>query len=248
MRKPNLVGLPRDLRRFIVPAPGHVLIILDYSQVELRVLAKLSNDAALVRAFRTDEDLHRKMAALIHGIPPEAVTKQQRDSEGKKTNFAVVYGQTPVGLAAALKVSPQAGLHMIKLHQKTYPRVWRWREEKLAEARAAGGLLRTWLGRKRHLPSICHGSSKAARRLINHQVQSVAADIAKSRLTQIVDAVRDRAWPVLFAHDEYVLECLPEHAADVLATAVGIAERDVKGFGVPLRVKSGMAQSWAEKP
>jgi DNA polymerase-1 len=248
MRRPNLVGLPRELRRFIVAAPGRVLVIADYSQMELRVLAALAKDVALVRAFINGEDLHRKMAALIHGIPLDVVTDEQRNGEGKVTNFAVVYGQTEPGLAEALGVTVQEAARMLALHRLRYPRVWAWRREKLDQARAAEGLLRTWLGRKRHLPSVCNGSAEAARKLINHQVQSVAADIAKSRLRQAAEAVGDRAWPVLFAHDEFVFECLPAHADAVKATAVAIAERQVQGFCVPLKVKAIVGTSWADKP
>ena len=110
-------------------------------------------------------------------------------------------------------------------------------------------MLRTWIvGRRRFLPSICQGSNEARRKLINHQVQSLAADIVKSRLRKVYASFRGVADPVLFAHDEIVLECAVDQAEEVMKKAVEIAEKPVKGFCVSLKVDAVVGRSWADKP
>jgi DNA polymerase-1 len=220
--------------------------------MELRVLAALTRDPRLVTSIRNGVDLHAAMAASIFGVPVEDVTKEQRNGPGKTTNFAVVYGQTWHGLHEELGVTPGQAMNMLVAHQRLYPRVWAWRKHKLEEARRNGGLLRTWVvGRRRCLPSVCGGPAhiveEAERKLINHQVQSLAADIMKIRLRRIFDAVGATARVVLFAHDEVVLECPAALAAAVLRAVVAIAEKPVDAFCVPLKVSAVVGNSWADK-
>ena len=249
MRSPNLVGFPKVLRHLIIASPGHRLIIVDYCQMELHVLAGLSGDGRLIRLVRAGVDLHTATGAEIYNIPLAKVTEAQRKA-GKATNFAIVYGQESQGLSETLGISEQRAMTLLFEHRKKFPRIWDWKKGKIEEARQKGGLLRTWkVGRRRCLPSVCGGkwSKSAERKLINHQVQSLAADIAKMRLIEIAKAVKGDAHPVLFAHDEYVIECREATAESVMRRVVEIAERQVEGFPVPLRVKAVVGESWAEK-
>jgi DNA polymerase-1 len=252
-RSPNIVGLPKDLRHLVVPRPGHVLVILDYQTMEMRILAALTKDRLLVNLIRDGVDLHRATAAAIYEIDISAVSKEQRNKTGKKVNFAIIYGQTYLGLSEELGISYGEANNMLVVHKQQHPGIHAWRNRTLEEARNSGGLLRTWIvGRRRCLPSINNSSSiyaeEAERKLINHQVQSLAADIVKIRLRRIADAVRGTAWPVLFAHDEVVLECPREHAKAVMAKAVAIAEKPIGAFCVPLKVDAAIGKSWADKP
>jgi DNA polymerase-1 len=226
MRNPNLVGLAKSLRHLIVPREGYRFIVFDYSQMELRVLAALTHDPRLVGHINSGVDLHRATAADLFNVAVGDVTPDQR-KVGKAVNFGIPYGQTSHGLGEALGISLGKAENILVAHRRKYPQVWRWRKERINEAIANGGSLQTPLvGRRRTLPSVCGGDrwrrAEAERKLINHQVQSLAADIAKSRLRQIFEAFGCIAVPVLFAHDEIVLEC-PEHlAADLLPPCVRV--------------------------
>jgi len=249
VRQPNLQGVPRTIRELIIPAEGCVFIILDYSQMELHVLAELSRDPRLVGAILAGRDLHTETAAVVYGVRRDDVTKDQRDV-GKEVNFGVIYGETFRGLSEALGVSFSDAESYLQRHKRAFPGVEAWRKRTITQAIAAGGLVRSRVGRRRYLPAVCsqRGRAKASRQLINFMVQSLAADIYKSRLRQIAEAVRGVAWPVLSVHDEIVLECARASADGVLREVVEIAQRPVRGFCVPLKVNAVIGKTWADKP
>lgn len=195
---PNLQNIPirtdigREIRRAFVAPPGRVLITADYSQVELRLLAHLSRDPALTQAFLDGEDIHAAVAAQIHGVPLEAVTREQRNG-AKMVNFGIVYGVTPFGLARRLGCSNTEADEIITGYKKRFAGITTFLEECVAFARRHG-YVETMLKRRRHIPDIDsnqpHRRSLAERTAINSVVQGSAADLIKLAMIDLHRRIR----------------------------------------------------------
>jgi DNA polymerase-1 len=250
---PNLQNIPvrselgRKIRGAFVPEPGWWFVSADYSQVELRIVAHLSGDSGLVDAFTAGEDIHRRTAAEVLGIPLASVTPDQRD-RAKAVNFGIVYGQTPFGLAQQLGISNEEAADFIARYFARYPGVQRYIAEGLSLARDTG-VTKTLFGRIRQHPEINSKNgmrrSIAERTAINSPIQGTAADIIKLAMIRIAsDLEREklRTRMVLQVHDELIFE-VPE---DEIQIQHKIRERmqDVVQLRVPLTVNLKQGRNW----
>ncbi|MFN7020362.1 MAG: DNA polymerase I [Phycisphaerales bacterium] len=253
---PNLQNIPirteigREIRKAFVAAPGCVLISADYSQIELRLLAHLSRDPALIEAFRSGEDIHAAVAAQIHGVPPTQVTREQR-SGAKMVNFGIVYGVTPFGLARRLGCSNTQAEEIIRGYKQRFAGISTFLEECIDHARRHG-YVQTMLGRRRPINEI--DSNVPARRAfaeriaINSVVQGSAADLIKLAMIDIQSRIAQSAAAcglrmLLQIHDELVFECPVGVSGPMRDMVVDRMEHAMR-LDVPLRVESSIAENW----
>jgi DNA polymerase-1 len=253
---PNLQNIPvrselgRKIREAFTAAPGRVLVSADYSQVELRVLAHLSQDPTLLDAFHAGQDVHARTAAEVFGVPPEAVTGDQR-RVAKAVNFGVIYGQTDWGLSRQLRIPKSVAATYIESYFARYAGVQRFMDQTIAEARQTG-VVRTLLGRKRPVAEINakrFGVRMYAERIVrNTPIQGTAADLMKLAMLRVDERLRGErldAPMILTVHDELVFEARPGDVAQVSAlaseTMAGVLKLDV-----PLKVDVGVGATWTE--
>jgi DNA polymerase-1 len=252
---PNLQNIPvrteygRRIREAFVPGgPEMLLISADYSQIELRILAHLSGDTAMLQAFAEDADIHRDTAARVFGVLPGLVTPEMR-RQAKAVNFGVVYGISDFGLARNLGISRGEAGRFIEAYFKQYPRVREWLNEVVVRAKA-DGYTTTMLNRRRYLPEL-NGADAVARKgaermALNTPVQGTAADVIKVAMVRLDGALRGTgARMLLQVHDELVVEAPAAEAKEVAALMVRVMEQAVK-IDVPLRVDAGVGRNWAE--
>jgi DNA polymerase-1 len=255
---PNLQNIPirtelgREIRRAFVAEPGCVLISADYSQIELRLLAHLSDDEALIKAFRSGADIHTAAAAEVFEVAPQDVTPDQRDA-AKMVNFGIVYGITPYGLARRLgaDVAVDFAGRIITDYKARYPKIDEFLGRCVETARTKG-YVETILGRRRPIPQIRAGNSQqralGERMAINSVVQGSAADLIKLAM---IDLHRElprrfpRARMLLQIHDELVFEAPQKEAEPVRALVAGRMESAMK-LKVPLVVGSACSSSWID--
>lgn len=253
---PNLQNIPvrtelgREIRSCFIPEPGWVLLSADYSQIELRLLAHFSSDAALVDAFRHNEDIHTRTASEIHGVPPLMVTPEMRRA-AKAVNFGIVYGQTPFGLAQQLGISQDEARLYIQKYFERYPGVRIWIDRTIEEVRERGYTLTLW-GRRRPIPDIAsknpNARAFAERTAVNTPLQGTAADLMRKAMIVVDAELRQRGWRsrlLLQVHDELVLECPPEElgeARDMLRRAM----EGVEKLTVPLLVETAAGPNWRD--
>jgi DNA polymerase-1 len=251
---PNLQNIPvrtregQEIRRAFVPAEGQLLLSADYSQIELRILAHLSEDPGLVQAFREGADIHVRTASQVFGIPPEQVSEEQR-ARTKAINFGIIYGQGAFGLAQQLRVSQADARAYIGHYFEQYPGVKRFLDATKARARELG-YAQTLAGRRRYLPDLRSTNRmlrQAAERMASNSViQGTAADLMKQAMVEIDAELRRRglaARMILQVHDELVFEVEPGAAAElqelVLEKMQGVAK-----LLVPLEVHVGKGANW----
>jgi DNA polymerase-1 len=250
---PNLQNIPvrselgRKIRGAFIPEDGWEFIAADYSQVELRIVAHLSGDARLAEAFLSGEDVHRRTAADVLGIPMEQITPAQRNS-AKAVNFGIVYGQTPYGLAQQLGISTEEAAGFIARYFERYQGVQQYIESCLSSARDTG-ITRTLFGRLRQHPEINSKNglrrSMAERTAINSPIQGTAADIIKLAMIHIADELRRsrmRTRMVLQVHDELIFE-VPKEELSVREMIRNQMENVVK-LSVPLTVDIKQGLTW----
>ena len=252
---PNLQNIPvrteagRAIRKAFVAPPGRLLVAADYSQVELRLLAHLSGDAALIETFRRGEDIHRATAAKIFGIDPGLVSSDQR--RGAKTiNFGILYGMGPFALAGQLGVPQAAAKSFIAAYFEQFPSIRACLDGILAKARETGAT-ETILGRLRPIPGIVDRNhavrANAERMAMNAPFQGSAADLIKKAMVEL-DRRLVSAFPsarmLLQVHDELVLECDAADAPGVAALARETME-GVAALAVPLTVDTASGANWA---
>jgi DNA polymerase I len=250
---PNLQNIPvradlgRKIRGAFIPEEGWWFVSADYSQVELRILAHLSGDERLAEAFSAGEDIHRRTAAAVLGLPIDAVTPQQRE-RAKAVNFGIVYGQTPFGLAQQLGISPEEAADFISRYFDQYQGVQRYIENCLSLARDLG-VTRTLFGRIRQHPEINSRNgmrrSMAERTAINSPIQGTAADIIKLAMIRIAQELRRqklRTRMVLQVHDELIFE-VPEEEL-YIGEAIRNLMQDVVQLNVPLTVDVKQGKTW----
>ena len=221
---PNLQNIPirtelgREIRAAFVPREGWTLIVADYSQIELRLLAHMSRDPVLVDAFRKGEDIHTRTAAEVFDVPPLMVTPELRRN-AKAVNFGIVYGQTPFGLATQLGIGRKEAEIYIQAYFERYAGVRRFIDKTIAEVRQTG-MSRTLLGRKRPIPDL-HSKNPnsrgfAERTAVNTPLQGTAADLITMATIRIDQRLRDcEAKMLLQVHDELVFEAPLTEVDDV---------------------------------
>ncbi|MEO0423397.1 MAG: DNA polymerase I [Pseudomonadota bacterium] len=255
---PNMQNIPirrregRRVRRAFVPAPGWQLISADYSQIELRIMAHLSADESLVRAFAEDRDIHQATAAEVFGaLTVDEVTGDQRRS-AKAINFGLIYGMSPFGLARQLGIAQSAAREYVDRYFERYPGVRTFMDETRAQARE-DGYVETVFGRRLYLPEINSRNYQrrqyAERSAINAPMQGTAADIIKRAMIAVESWLSDEfandARLIMQVHDELVVE-VTEDA--VSAVSEGLKERmsGAAELAVPLKVEAGSGQNWEE--
>ena len=253
---PNLQNIPirtaegRRIRKAFVAPPGKRLIAADYSQIELRIMAHLSGDEGLLRAFERGDDIHRATAAEVFGASQDDVTDEQRRS-AKAINFGLIYGMSAFGLAAQLNVGRGVARQYIDRYFERYPGVKTYMERARASARA-DGFVETVFGRRLYLPEIRarHAARRQAaeRAAINAPMQGTAADIVKRAMVAVDGFLEGSAWDaamVMQVHDELVLEVAEEDTA-AAAEAVRGLMRDAAELAVELVVDVGVGSNWDE--
>jgi DNA polymerase-1 len=252
---PNLQNIPvrtemgREVRRAFVAEPGFSLLAADYSQIELRVLAHLSQDPALEAAFAHGEDIHRATAALVFGVAPERVEPEQRRA-AKTINFGLIYGMGAHALARELGVSNAEAAKFIAAYFARLPKVRDYLDATKEQARATGKVT-TLFGRVRWISGLDAASSQvrgnAERQAINAPVQGTAADLMKLAMIRLHHELASGTVParlLLQVHDELILEAADGALEEVAALTARVMER-VAELRVPLKVEIGTGRSWA---
>lgn len=255
---PNLQNIPirtdigREIRRAIVAPPGWQLISADYSQVELRVLAHMADEAALIEAFRADQDIHAVTASKLFGVPIEEVTRIQR-SLGKTINFATIYGVSEFGLSSRTELTREQARQFLEQYFQSYPRIRGFLDRTLEQARTTG-YVQTLLGRKRFFPELLSGrlpfNQRAAveRAAINAPIQGTAADIMKIAMIRLHARLRAGAYRtrlLLQVHDELVLETPPEEQ-DAVVALVRDTMSHAYDLVAPLKVDVEVGPNWRD--
>jgi DNA polymerase-1 len=251
---PNLQNIPirtedgRQIRRAFVPEPGNLFVVADYSQIELRVLAHLSEDPELVSAFARGEDIHRHSISKALGIPLESVTGELR-SIGKMVSYGVTYGMGPFGLAQRLHIPMDQARIYIEGFFASYPRVRDYLDAVVAQAKLEG-YTTTLLGRRRYLPDLNARNpairSNAERMALNAPIQGSAADIIKLAMVKADEALEGRPGRmVLTVHDELVFE-VPEAEVEAVAEEMRTVMEGVLNLRVPLKVDVAWGRNWAD--
>ena len=254
---PNLQNIPirtergKNIRRaFVARDADHVIISADYSQIELRLMAAMSGDTAMLEAFRRGEDIHRDTASRVFDVMPAFVTPEQR-SKCKMVNFGIIYGISAFGLSQRLKVPRKEAADLIETYFKLYPKVKDFMEKSIAKAREAGSA-ETVLGRRRTLRDInsrnATARQSAERDAINTPIQGSAADLIKIAMVRVDRALKAenlRAKMVLQIHDELVFDC-PKSEAERVKEIVRREMTTAYDFGVPLEVGIGEGANWLE--
>ena len=253
---PNLQNIPirtergQQIRGAFVAAPGHVIISADYSQIELRLIAEISDETNMIQAFQNGEDIHASTASKLFDIPLSEVSREQR-SQAKTVNFGIVYGQGAFGLADQTGLSRAQAKALIDEYYKTYPNLKAWMQNQVKKARDLG-YVETLLHRKRHLKDISSANfvvrGVAERVAVNAPIQGTAADIIKIAMINIDRELREKQLKtrmLLQVHDELIFEA-PE---DEVETAKTLIRKEMEGAletRVPLLVEVGVGKNWLE--
>ena len=251
---PNLQNIPirteigREIRRAFVAEPGHVLISADYSQIELRVLAHLSGDDALIDAFARGEDIHDRTALKVFG-PESGLSRHELRRRAKIVNYALLYGKQAFTLAKDIGVSRQEAQAFIDAYFAGFPAVRRFIDDLLEEARRTG-VVKTMFGRRRLVPDLTsrNGQIRAAaeRAAVNMPIQGTAADVLKRAMIDVHGKLAGSpARMILTVHDELLFEA-PEGAADETAALVRDAMEGAVKLNVPLTVDVGIGPNWKD--
>jgi DNA polymerase-1 len=251
---PNLQNIPvrtaegRRIREAFVAPPGASIVSADYSQIELRIMAHISGDASLLRAFEQGLDVHRATAGEIFGVPPSEVSAEQR-RYAKVINFGLIYGMSAYGLASNLGIERDAAKNYIERYFARYPGVARYMEETRALARSQG-YVETVFGRRLWLAEINSPNgprrSAAERAAINAPMQGTAADLIKMAMIAVqrwLDERRSGAKLIMQVHDELVLE-VPQAELDEVRAALQRIMTGVARLSVPLEVECGVGDNW----
>jgi len=253
---PNLQNIPvrteegNRIRQAFIPDKGWWMVSADYSQIELRILAHLSQDETLIEAFKKDEDIHSRTASEIFRVPMEKVTPLMR-RQAKVINFGIIYGMSAYGLSQQLGTEPKIAQTYIEEYFKRYTGVQAYIEKSLEEARAKG-YVTTLLQRRRYLPEINSPTTsirQASERIaINTPLQGTAADIIKVAMIRIQDRLeklRLKTKMIMQVHDELVFE-VPEEEMERASPMIRQEMESVMELSIPLRVSLSSGKNWAE--
>lgn len=253
---PNLQNIPvrtaegRRIREAFIAPPGHRILSADYSQIELRIMAHISQDEGLLKAFAAGEDIHKATAAEILGITPDQVDQEQR-RYAKVINFGLIYGMSEFGLAAQLGVERGVARAYMERYFARYPAVERYMQQTREQARKSG-YVETVLGRRLWLPEINHANGNrrqsAERAAINAPMQGTAADIIKLAMIAVSDWLNQHKLHsklIMQVHDELVLE-VPEGEVEVMQKMLPELMGNVLTLSVPLRIEVGVGDNWEQ--
>ena len=253
---PNLQNIPvrddmgKEIRKCFIPDDGCLFFSADYSQVELRIMAHLSGDTAMIEAFNMDGDIHAATAAKIYKVPLAEVTSDMR-RKAKTANFGIIYGISVFGLAERLQIPRSEAKELIDGYFATYPRIKAYMDESINKARELGYVETLW-GRKRYLPDITSGNSFvrgfAERNAINAPIQGSAADIIKVAMIAIDKAFRQeklRSQMILQVHDELNFNVYPDEMDKVKEIVCREMSQAIQ-LQVPLIADCGVGKNWLE--
>jgi DNA polymerase-1 len=254
--QPNLHNIPsrselgRRFREAFVPAEGNALLVADYDQIELRVIAHLAQDPGLVEAFRTGQDIHSATAARVFGVDPADVTPAQR-AKAKMVSYGLAYGMEAYGLSQRLAIPVEEAAAILQQYFTAFPNVKEYMARTVGDARARG-YTETLFGRRRYLPELDSPNYRvrqaAERQAMNAGIQGLAADIFKVALVRLSDALRAGGLAsriVLQVHDEILVEA-PFEEADPVADLVDETMVGACQLSVPLAVHVARGRSWAD--
>jgi DNA polymerase I len=252
--EPNLQNIPartaegRRIREAFIAPPGHVLVSADYSQIELRIMAHLSDDPGLLTAFAEDRDIHTATASEVFGVPLDEVSSDQRRM-AKVVNFGLIYGMSAFGLASQLNLERAAAQAYIDRYFARYPGVADYMQ-RTREAARSQGYVETVFGRRLYLPEINAKNGQrrqgAERAAINAPMQGTAADLIKLAMIAVqrwLDEAKLASRLLLQVHDELILE-VPEGELDRVRAELPAHMCNVAELKVPLRVGVGAGSNW----
>jgi len=253
---PNLQNIPirseegRRIRQAFIAEPGHVLLSADYSQIELRLLAHLSEDPLLMESFQKEQDVHTRTASELFQVPVAKVSGDQR-RQAKTINFGIIYGMGALRLARSLDIPTKTAQEYITQYFARYQRIKGYMDSILVEGRARG-FVTTLFGRRRYVPDLQSKNAQlvaaAERATINTPIQGTAADLIKMAMVAIDRRLSDdglRTRMVLQVHDELLFE-VPEKEVKKVEKLVRETMESVMALCVPLRVEVGVGKNWAE--
>ncbi len=252
--EPNLQNIPikteagREIRKAFVASPGNMLVSADYSQIELRILAHVSHDPELMKAYQERQDIHTRTATRLFGVPEDEVTPDMR-RQAKTVNFAVIYGMSDYGLSRSLNIPPGVAKQYIESYFRQYPGVKQYATDMLKRARL-NGYVESLLGRRRYLPELTSLNRTyrefAERAAVNMPIQGTAADIMKLAMIEVQRRLREEGFAgkmVLQVHDELVFD-VPESEVDRLVSMVRDAMEHAFEMDVPLEVEVKAGKDW----
>lgn len=254
---PNLQNIPirtkrgREVRKAFVPRDeNHVLLAADYSQIELRIIAALSQEENMMNAFKNGEDIHASTAARVFGVDIKDVTREQR-SNAKTVNFGIIYGVSAFGLSNQTDLNRTESKELIETYYKTYPKLRDYIDEQVEFAKEHG-YVKTVMGRRRYLKDINARNnvvrSAAERNAVNAPVQGSAADIIKVAMINIYEAMEEKNFKskmLLQVHDELIFDAHKDELEELKALVKDKMENAFK-LDVPLNVEMGTGQNWLE--
>jgi DNA polymerase-1 len=254
---PNLQNIPirtelgRQVRQAFIAAPGYTLLSVDYSQVELRIAAHMSNDEAMLAAFRANQDIHTATAAAILGKTLDQVTKTERRN-AKAINFGLLYGMSPFGLTRASDLTLAEAEDFVEAYFKQFPGIKNYLDN-MRRLAAKQGYVETLLGRRRYFPGLKSGGNPATRareerEAINAPIQGTAADIMKIAMIKVSSALKEdgtQARMLLQVHDELVLEC-PKKEIKKTAQLVRKMMENAYNLVIPLKTEARYGHDWGE--
>jgi DNA polymerase-1 len=252
---PNLQNIPirtdlgRQVRKAFVASPGHQLLAVDYSQIELRIVAHMANDQAMIAAFRAGQDIHATTAAAIYGVPLNAVDKDQR-RRAKGVNFGLIYGMSAFGLTRYTDLTLAESENFMHAYFEQFPGVKSYLDG-MRRLAAEQGYVETLLGRRRYFPGLKNQSdynrrNREEREAINAPIQGTAADIMKIAMLHVPVALSEAglsARMILQVHDELVLECPDNELAKTAKLVQEVMENAYK-ISVPWITEARCGPNW----
>lgn len=254
--EPNLQNIPirtetgREIRRAFIAEDGGSILSADYSQIELRILAHLSQDPGLIQTFESGEDVHTRTACEIFGLSPDEITPEMR-RKAKAVNFGIIYGISAFGLAQNIGVSNTEAKRYIESYFNRYPKVREFIDRTIEDART-NGYVTTLFGRRRFIPELSSNAASVRsfgeRTAVNTPIQGTAADMIKLAMIHIHNRLRQEglsAKMILQVHDELVFEA-PDSEIEILKPIVRDGMENVVSLSVPVKVDMGTGRNWDE--
>jgi DNA polymerase-1 len=255
---PNLQNIPtrtdlgRRVRRGFIAGPGHTLLSVDYSQIELRIVAHMAEDEAMLAAFHAGQDIHTATAAAIYSVPLDQVTKDQRRN-AKGINFGLIYGMSSFGLSRATNLTLAESEIFSKAYFQQFPGVKRYLDGIRKQA-AQQGYVETLLGRRRYFPGLRNQTNpnlrnREEREAINAPIQGTAADIMKLAMRRVPEALKTeglRGKMILQVHDELVLEVPTEELNRTAQVVRDVMESAFPALSIPLTTEARCGTNWGE--
>jgi len=254
---PNLQNIPtrtelgRRVRNGFIAEPGHFLLAVDYSQIELRIVAHMAHDQAMLEAFNKGQDIHATTAAAIYDMPLEKVTKKER-RHAKAINFGLIYGMSPFGLTRSTDLTLAEAENFVKAYFERFPGIKAWLDNtrKLA---ADQGFVETMIGRRRYFPNLQSGTNymvrqREEREAINAPIQGTAADIMKLAMANLPSALSEaglKAKMLLQVHDELILEVPENELAETASLVMQVMDNAFK-LDIPLSTEARSGRNWGE--